>query len=47
MENGAKLREGGVENVSVFHYIWGQGGKNLRELEKKKSQLNHQLWNHN
>lgn len=30
-----------VENVSGFHYIWGQGGKSLRELEKRrgKSQL--------
>lgn len=40
MENGAEAA-GGIENVSVFHYIWGQGGKSLRALEKKrgKSQL--------
>lgn len=35
MENGAKAG-GGVENVSVFHYLWGQGEKSLRELEKKE-----------
>lgn len=34
-------QRGRVEHVSVFHDIWGQGRKSLRELEKKrgKSQL--------
>lgn len=38
MENGAEVA-GGIENVSVFHYIWGQGGKSLRELEKKEGDI--------